>query len=164
MDENFAYWSASFQRAGKWFSLSLALGTDVVADITDRLPSDMPCLHDHARRLRLPTFNPHSGPITHSSTGSKPDSPVHPLFPKLFLTCGLVCNSRATFWWDHQFGIRRNTYSHCSKPLSHFRIRQRTIAYAHETSHGTYLLCSRYCLKFQFEGYLPPPSLMLSTR
>ena len=30
------------QRAGKWFSLSLSLGTDVVADITDRLSSDMP--------------------------------------------------------------------------------------------------------------------------
>ena len=27
----------------------------------------------------FPTFNPHGGPITHSSTGSKPDSPVHPV-------------------------------------------------------------------------------------
>ena len=78
MDENCAYWSASFQRAGKGFSSSPALGIDVVADITDRLPSDMPCLHDHVRRHRLPTFNAHGGPITHSSTGSKPDSPVQP--------------------------------------------------------------------------------------
>ncbi len=27
----------------------------------------------------LLTFNPHGGPITHSSTGSKPDSPVPPV-------------------------------------------------------------------------------------
>ena len=44
------------QRAGKWFSSSLALGTDVVADITDRLSSDMPCLHDRARRHRPSYF------------------------------------------------------------------------------------------------------------
>ena len=36
------------QRAGKWFSLSLALGTDVVANITDRLPSDI--LHSHGSK------------------------------------------------------------------------------------------------------------------
>ena len=42
MDENFAYWSASFQRAGKWFSSSPALGTDVVANVADKLFSDKP--------------------------------------------------------------------------------------------------------------------------
>jgi hypothetical protein len=41
--ENFAYWSASFQRAGKWFSSSPVLSTDIAADIADRLSSDMPC-------------------------------------------------------------------------------------------------------------------------
>ena len=51
---------------------------------------------------------PHGGPITHSSTGSKPDCPVHPLFPKLFLARGLVCNSRTTvpsdlFWYHTQY-------------------------------------------------------------
>ena len=40
------------QRAGKWFSSSLALGTDVDADITDRLSADMPYLHDRARSHR----------------------------------------------------------------------------------------------------------------
>ena len=50
------------QRAGKWFSSSLALGIDVVADIADRLSSDIPCLHDRANHHRLPTFNPHVGP------------------------------------------------------------------------------------------------------
>ena len=65
----------------------------------------------------LPTFNPHSGPITHSSTGSKPDSPVHPLFPRLFLAPGLVCNSRATFREIINSGIRHHTYSRCFEPL-----------------------------------------------
>ena len=43
-------------RAGKWFFSSLALGTNVVADLIDRLPSDMPCVHDRARRLRPSYF------------------------------------------------------------------------------------------------------------
>ena len=129
MDENFAYWSASFQRAGKWFSSSLALGTDVVADITDRLPSDMPCYRDRARCQPPLYFKPHGGPITHSSTGSKPDSLVHPLFPRLFLTLGFVCNSRATFREIINFGIRHNTYSRCSEPFRH-----QTIACPLETS------------------------------
>ena len=68
----------------------------------------------------LPTSNPHGGPITHRSTGSKPDSPIHPLFPKLFLARGLICNSRATFRDIINSGIRHKTYSHCSGPLLHF--------------------------------------------
>ena len=35
--------------AGKVFSLFLAHGTNIVADITDRLPSDLPSYHDPAR-------------------------------------------------------------------------------------------------------------------
>ena len=62
----------------KWFSLSLALGTNIVASITDRLSSDLPWYHDRAYVSTLPTFNPHGGPITQSSTGSKPVSPVQP--------------------------------------------------------------------------------------
>ena len=65
-----------------------------------------------------PTFNPDGLPITHSPTRSKPDSPVHPLFPKLFLVRGLVCNPRATVLVIYS-GIRRNTYSRYSEPLSH---------------------------------------------
>ena len=67
----------------------------------------------------LPTFNPHGGPITHSSTGSKPDSPVHPLFPNLFIARGLICNSRTIVLLIYT-GIRHNTYSDCFEPLSHF--------------------------------------------
>ena len=37
------------QRAGKWFSSSLALGTNVDADITDLVFSDMPCYHDREK-------------------------------------------------------------------------------------------------------------------
>ena len=68
----------------------------------------------------LATFNPHGGPITHSSTGSKPDSPVHPRFPKLCLTRGLIYNSRATSREIINSGIRHNTYYRCSGPVSHF--------------------------------------------
>ena len=66
--------------------------------------------------IALRTFNSHGGPITHSSTGSKPDSHVHPLFPRLFLTRGLVCNSRTTVLLIYS-GIRRNTYSRCLNPF-----------------------------------------------
>ena len=66
----------------------------------------------------LPTFNPHGGPITHSSTGSKPGSHVHPLFPNLFIACGLVCNSRTIVLLIYT-GLRHNTYSDCFEPLSH---------------------------------------------
>src|SRR3954467_14607091 len=79
-----------------------------------------------------PTFNPHGGPITHSSTGSKPDSPVHPRFPELFLALDFLCNSRATCQVIYS-GIRCNTYSRCSEPLSPSD-RQQTIAYGLETS------------------------------
>ena len=100
----------------------------------------------------FPTFNPHGGPITHNSTGSKPDPPVPP-FPKSILTLGFVCNSRATFLVIYS-GIRRNTYSCCSEPLFTLRFRQRAIACPLGISHYTSLLCSRYFLKFQFKRYL----------
>ena len=105
------------QRAGKWFSSSLALGTNVVADITDLVLPDMPCYHDR-ERCHCSYEKKHGGPITHSSTGSKPDCPVHPLFPKLFLARGLVCNPRATVLVVNS-GIGHNTYSRCSEPHSH---------------------------------------------
>ena len=68
--------------------------------------------------VTAPIKKPHGGPITHSSTGSKPNCPVHPLFPKLFLARGLVCNSRAIVLVIYS-GIKRNTYSRYSEPLSH---------------------------------------------
>ena len=143
MGDGFAYWFSLFRRAGKLFSLSLTLGTDVVADIAEKLSTDMPPCRGCARCHHPSYFHPHGGPITHRSTGSKPDSPVHPLFPKLFLARGLVCNSRATFKSD----IRHNTYSRCFEPLS-----RPIIGIEHscplETFHDTALLCSRYFLSF----------------
>ena len=111
----------------------------------------------------LPAFNPHGGPITHSSSGSKPDSPVHPLFLKLFLVRGLVCNSRTTILVIYS-GIGHNTYSHCFEP--HFTpcSRHQAIACPLETSHVTSLPCSRYFRKFQFESYFSPRSLMIFYR
>ena len=152
------------QRAGKWFSSSLALGTNIVANITDSLPSDMSCYHDRARCPRPPYFNPHGGPITHSSTGSKPDSPVNPLLPRLFLAHGLVSNLRATFREIISYAIRRNTYSHCYEPLSQFVSGNERLPMRLKLLFCTFLLCSRYFLKLQFESCYPPPSPMLSTR
>ena len=65
------------------------------------------------------TFNPHDGPITHSSIGSKPDSLIHPLLPKLSLMLGFVCNSRANFPAIFHSGIGCNIFLHCSESLSH---------------------------------------------
>ena len=65
-----------------------------------------------------PTFIPHGGPITHSSIGSKPDSLVHHLFPRLFIALDFVCNSRTTCLVIYS-DMRCNTYSRCSEPLSH---------------------------------------------
>ena len=67
-------------------------------------------------KMSLLQKKPHGGPITHSSTGSKPDSPVHPQFPKLFLALDFLCNLRAPCQVIYS-GIRRNTYSRCSEPL-----------------------------------------------
>ena len=89
----------------------------------------------------LPTFKPCGGPIIHSSTRSKPDSPVHPLFPRLFLVHGLVCNSRATFQEIINSGFSRNTYSVVLNPFTLY-FRHQTIAYPLETSYCTFLLCS----------------------
>ena len=100
----------------------------------------------------LPTFNPHGGPITHSSTGSKPDCPVHPLFPKLFLAHGLVCNPRATVLVVYS-GIRRNTYSRCSEPPFSLWFRLRATIYPLGTSYCTFVPYSRCILYVQLERY-----------
>ena len=67
--------------------------------------------------VTAPIFNPHGGPITHNSTGSKPDSPIHPCFLSYSSRLASYERSRPTFLVIY-YGIRRNTYSHCSEPLS----------------------------------------------
>ena len=78
----------------------------------------MPCYHDRARCRRSSYYehtrwahNPqfHKIETWHSCT---------PLLLRLFLTLGSIRKSRATFWEAIYSGIRRNTYSHCSEPLS----------------------------------------------
>ena len=98
------------QRAGKWFSSSLALGTDVVADITDRLPSDIPCYHDRARCHRSFYFNPHGGPITHSSTGSEPRPPVYPFSEVPFALGFVCCHEPPSERWSNPGAL--NPFSH----------------------------------------------------
>ena len=77
----------------------------------------MPCLHDRVRRHRLPTINPHGGPITHSFQ-DRNLTLLYTLLSKLILALGFVFNSRATFLVLYS-GIRRDTYSRCSEPFSH---------------------------------------------
>ena len=114
--------------------------------------------------IALPTFNPHGGPITHSSTGSKPDSPIHPLFPRMFLARGLVYNSRATSREIINSGIRHKTYSHCSGPLLHFVSGIERLPTRLKLLMVPSYFALDIFLKFQFESYFPPPSPMLATR
>ena len=67
--------------------------------------------------ITLPSFNPHSGPITHRSQDRNLTLLYH-LLSKLFLVLDFVCNSRATCLLIYS-GIGHNTYSRCSEPLSH---------------------------------------------
>ena len=128
------------QLAGKWFSSSLALGTDVVANITDMIPSNRLCCHIRANNTVLPTLDRHP----HSSTGSEPDSPVQPWFRSIL--CPWFCVlSRATF--------REMIYSWCSEPLFHNLFRYQSDVHSLETSYCTFIFCSRCFLKFQLERY-----------
>src|SRR3954469_4027269 len=73
--------------------MSTALGTDIVANIGDKLFSDLPC---NLIALFVTILLILYGPITHSSTGSKPDSFVHSRSRGLFLELDLICHSRVT--------------------------------------------------------------------
>ena len=128
------------QRAGEWFSSSLALGTDDY------------CRHNWQATLwyallsllfkmnsAFPSFNPHGGPITHSSTGSNLDSPVHPCFQS-YSTDWLCVLSRAT--------VREMIYSRCSEPISHTLFRYQSFVHSVVTSYCTFILCSRCLLSF----------------
>ena len=107
MDENFAYWSASSLRAGKLFSSSLSLGTDVVAAIANKMFSDLPC---NLIALFVTTLLIQCGPITHRSQDRNLTLlclsvlEVIPLaIPRMLLTSPLPC--------DIQFDIRLSAYA-----------------------------------------------------
>ena len=117
MDENLAYWSASFNKQEDGSLRPSPLAPTLLPTLL--IGYSLTCLAimtvQHVSPLS--NFNPHCGPITHSSTWSKPDSPVHPC-SKLSLALRFVCNLRATFLVITS-GIAHNTYSRCSKPLLH---------------------------------------------
>ena len=96
----------------KWFSSSLALSTNVVAGIVDRLFSIIPF---NLIALNVTTLVL-CGPITHSSTRPKPDS------------CHLPC--------DIPTDIRLSACAWCSEPLFIIRHRCRMVVYPLETSHA----------------------------
>ena len=58
MGENFANWFASFNEQENVFSLFLVLGTDIVADIAEKLSTDMPPCRGCARCHHLSYFQP----------------------------------------------------------------------------------------------------------
>ena len=104
------------------------------------------------RDVTAPIFNPHGGPITHSSTGSKPDSPVPP--------CTQGCSSRVASYVIHEppsIWYQTNTYSRGFEPLSHFVSGNERLPMCLKLLFCTFLLCSRYFLKFQFESYFRHP-------
>lgn len=134
MDENFAYRSSLFQREGKWLCSSPAPSTDVIANIIDRLSSNMSCYQGYAIFHRFVYSHPHGGPITQSSTGSKPHSPVHLWLQSILCTFRmklpshrsmrrsiLVSDAISIFIAQNPLyiclGIKR--LPNCLKPLSH---------------------------------------------
>ena len=146
-----------------WFSSSLALGSDVAADIIDGHP--LTCLaymivQDVAALPTLTTWWAHNPQFHRIETWLSGT----PISPKLFLTIGFVWRSPTTFLETIYSGTRRNTYSRLLWAPFTPCFRHRTVACSLETSHETSLLCSRYFLKFQFESYFLPPSSMISTR
>ena len=96
------------------------------------------------------TFNPHGGPITHRSQDWNLTL-LYPLLSKIFLELDFVCKSRATCLVIYS-GIRRNTYSHCSEPLSHFVSGIERLPMCLKLLWCTFLLGSWYFLKIQFES------------
>ena len=107
MDENFAYWSASFNEKENGSLRPSPLVLLVVADLIYRL-TPLTCLACMITQdvSALPTSNPHGGPITHRSTGSKPDSPIHPIvevIPRAWLRILFTGHlPNALFWYQTQ--------------------------------------------------------------
>ena len=152
MDENFAYWSASFQQAGKWFSSSLALGTDNVADIW-LTGNPLTCLAIMIVQdvIALPTL----------TTWWAPNPQFHRIKTWLSCTpCSQSYSSRLDSYVIHgppsdeiiNSGIGHNNYSIAWNPF-HLLTRHRTIAWLLETSYCTFQLFSQCVLFVQLERY-----------
>ena len=77
MDENLAYWSASFNERENGSLRPSPLLPMLLPTYLTGYPLTHLTIMTVQDVIPLSTFNPHGGPITHSSTGSKPDSPVY---------------------------------------------------------------------------------------
>ena len=80
MDENLAYWSASFNEQENGSLRPSPLVLMLLPTLLIGYPLTYLAYMIVQDVIALPTVNPHGGPITHSSTGSEPDSPVQPCF------------------------------------------------------------------------------------
>ena len=115
MDENLAYWSASFNEQEN----GSLRPSPLVPMLLPTWPSDSPltCLaymivQDVTNLLLLTTWWAHNPQFRRIETWLS----CTPLLPKLFLTLDFVGNSRATCLLIYP-GIGHNTYSRCSEPF-----------------------------------------------
>ena len=98
----------------------------------------------------LPTSNPHGGPITHRSTGSKPDSPVHPhvskVIPRAWTRMKFMSHLPNALFWYHPPYLLSLLWT----PFSLW-FRLRATIYPLGTSYCTFVPYSRCILYVQLE-------------
>ena len=80
MDENFAYWFASFNEQENGSLRPSPLVPTLLVTWLTKYPLTRLAIMNVRYVSAFPTFNPHGGPINHSSIGSKLESLVHPYF------------------------------------------------------------------------------------
>ena len=90
MDENFAYWSASSYEQENGSLRPTPLVPNFVANITDRLSSEMPCYHDRAICRRPSYFWTTSWAHNPQFHRIETWLSCTPLFLRLFLTLGFL--------------------------------------------------------------------------
>ena len=117
MDENLAYWSASFNEQEN----GSLRPSPLVPMLLPTWPSDSPltCLaymivQDVTNLLLLTTWWAHNPQFHRIETWLS----CTPLFLKLILMLGFIWKSQAAFREAIYSGTIHNTYSHCSEPVS----------------------------------------------
>ena len=137
--------------------MSTAPGNDVVADIANKLFSALSC---NLLALFVTTILIQHGPITHRSTGSKPDSFVHSRSQGLFLVLDLVCHSRVTYLMIFSPIPKHSAYARCvGHPF--FQHPSSASNACMSACNFSYLLLflSMYFSEFKLERYVAPHSL-----
>jgi hypothetical protein len=115
------------QRAGKWFSSFLALGTDIVVDIADRLFADMSFCRDRARCHR-PPYSPSTPSRFHRIRTWLSCTSLIPKFPLLLALCVITSHP-----------LRDDLFSMLWTPF-HTLFRYRSDVHSLETSYCTFIL------------------------